>query len=153
MNSYNPFATAFSAAIAELTSGNAKRYYSQRAQQDIQAVLVFIVQFGCLAYELGQAARQWVDAYNAAAIPAVEETTVIDPQSLLMGAPIRLALPEMAMPHSDCMTRILVTPVPKYSRLKSVSANTRAPRQAKGKNSPGLAEGRKPTTIRGVSID
>jgi hypothetical protein len=43
MNSYNPFATAFSAAVAELTSDNARRYYSQRAQAGMQSVLMLVV--------------------------------------------------------------------------------------------------------------
>jgi hypothetical protein len=149
--SYNPFSTAISSAIAELTSDDAKLYYSLRAQQDIQTVLVGFIQLCVMAYELGQAAREWVDAYNASAIPTVEEATLIEPMPLLMGIPVLLALPEVAMPHPDRLTRVLVTPAPKYPRLKSVSTNNRAPRQKK--SSPGLAKGKKPTTVRGVSID
>jgi hypothetical protein len=61
MNSYNPFASAFAAAMTELTSDNAKRYYLVRAQQDLQTSFVLILQFACIAYALGQQCRQWMD--------------------------------------------------------------------------------------------
>lgn len=59
--SYNPFRSAFTAAAAELTSPAARRYYSRRAQQDIQAIFVLVFELACMAYELGAQCRQWVD--------------------------------------------------------------------------------------------
>jgi hypothetical protein len=64
MNTYNPYTAALSAAVSELTSENARRYYSLRSAQDIQTILVLIVQFGCMAYELGAAARQFMDDFE-----------------------------------------------------------------------------------------
>ena len=66
---YNPVRAALSAAAAELSSPAARRFYATRAQQDIQGTLIFIVQFGCIAYALGQTCRQWV-ASSAASSPS-----------------------------------------------------------------------------------
>jgi hypothetical protein len=49
---YNPFASALSAGAAELSSPAARRFYINRAQQDLQTALIVIVQFGCFAYAL-----------------------------------------------------------------------------------------------------
>jgi hypothetical protein len=61
-NRYSPFASAFRAAVSELTSDQAKRYYINRTQQDLQTSLIVIAQFACLAYVLGAQCRQWLDA-------------------------------------------------------------------------------------------
>jgi Rho termination factor, N-terminal domain len=61
MKHYNPFTSAFRAAFNELTSDQACRYYSVRAQQDIQTTLFFIFELAFMTYELGQLCRQWMD--------------------------------------------------------------------------------------------
>jgi Rho termination factor, N-terminal domain len=61
MKRYNPFASALSAAISEITSDHAKRYYINRAQQDLQTIFVLILQFGCFAYACGAQCRQFVN--------------------------------------------------------------------------------------------
>jgi hypothetical protein len=137
MNTYNPFATAFSAAIAELTSPEAKRYYSSKVQQDIQTVFLLVVQFGCMAYELGCTARQWMDEYNAASVPTIEEAVIIEPQPLLMAAPVLLALPEVTLPHPD-RERVLRR-IAKVTALSAVGTEvliTSDPGSSKAKRTP-----------------
>jgi hypothetical protein len=69
MKSYNPFASAFRAAVSELTSDQAKRHYINRAQQDLQTIFVLIFQFGCFAYACGAQCRQFA---NDAEQPTLE---------------------------------------------------------------------------------
>lgn len=101
MSNYNPFKSVFSLAIAELTSDSARAYYSHRAQSDIQTTLEFVVQLCCAVYELGIAAREWVEVYNEASIPTVGDVLIIEPQPLLPGAATLPALPAVALPHPD----------------------------------------------------
>jgi hypothetical protein len=64
---YNPFASALSAAAAELSSSKAQRYYSIRAQQDLQTAFILILQLGCFAIALCAWCRQWVEDFERSA--------------------------------------------------------------------------------------
>jgi hypothetical protein len=161
MNTYNPFATAFQAAISELTSDNAKRYYSLRVQADMQSVMVLVMQLGCMAYELGAQCRQWMDAYNESAIPSIEEAVIIEPQPLLSAAPVLLALPAAIAPHPDherVLRRIskvtalptvgdevLITPFPVGPKAKRSTRKSANPKTAKP------AARKTPTTVKAVT--
>lgn len=104
MNIYNPYRAAVAAAFSELSSPAAKRYYINRAQADIQTAFVLIVQFGCMAYALGAAARQFVDPLS----PATSEPA----SSLSPATPSPKLLPAAAAPIAllpPARDRVLVT--------------------------------------------
>jgi hypothetical protein len=65
---YNPFAAAAQAAIAELTSTQAQRYYALKSQKDVQSALEnaltligWVYQLSEMAYRLGALSRAWCD--------------------------------------------------------------------------------------------
>jgi hypothetical protein len=64
---YNPYRSALSAAFSELSSPTARRYYSLRAQQDLQTALVLSIQFACFAYALGAQFRAWAEGLEQSA--------------------------------------------------------------------------------------
>ncbi|HEY9825224.1 MAG TPA: hypothetical protein V6D19_07235, partial [Stenomitos sp.] len=77
MSNYNPYISALKTAAAELTSDEAKAYYSLRAQQDIQTAFVLIVQLGCFAYALGQQCRGWLDSLEQSAAVELECSAIV----------------------------------------------------------------------------
>jgi hypothetical protein len=79
MSNYNPFKSALSAAVSELSSPKAKTYYVHRAQQDVFAVIALVVGMSCFAYEMGSQLRAWTDKLEAGAIaqPEVMEIVVV----------------------------------------------------------------------------
>jgi hypothetical protein len=91
MKRYSPFASALSAAISELTSDQATRYYSIRAQQDIQTTLDLVLGFACFAYAFGQQCRQWMNAEQpseclAIALPEAKEIVLVSDSSIVQTA-------------------------------------------------------------------
>jgi hypothetical protein len=91
MKRYSPFASALSAAISELTSDQATRYYSIRAQQDIQTTLELVLGFACFAYAFGQQCRQWMNAEQpseclAIALPEAKEIVLVSDSSIVQTA-------------------------------------------------------------------
>lgn len=97
---YNPFISAAKAAIAALTTDEAKAYYSVRAQQDTQAVADAALSIGiglyqvCLAfYTLGAIAGE--AHYNAVTrtVTVEPETKLIEGTKAIAIAPASIALP------------------------------------------------------------
>lgn len=85
MKRYNPYKSAFSAAISELTSDRALNYYEIRAWQDAQAIVDAAVAAGTvayqaamMAYQMGAFCRAWLLATEQAAI---EITAIVPGQS------------------------------------------------------------------------
>jgi hypothetical protein len=78
---YNPFAAATQAAIAELTSDQAQRFYTLQSQKDVQnaldstlTLISWIYQVSEMVYQLGALSRAWcdqmvADSEEAPAIP------------------------------------------------------------------------------------
>jgi hypothetical protein len=89
MQRYNPYVSSLSAATAELTSPQAQSYYVNRAQQDLQTAFVLIVQFGCIAFALGQSCRQWVDEMEQSA----QMIQPVAPGALVLATPTALVAP------------------------------------------------------------
>jgi hypothetical protein len=65
---YNPFVAALNAAIAELTSAQAQRYYALKSQKDLQnsldsalTLIGWIYQVSEKVYQLGALSRAWCD--------------------------------------------------------------------------------------------
>jgi hypothetical protein len=65
---YNPFAAAAQAAIAELTSDQAQRFYALQGQKDFQnsldgtlTILGWVYQLSEMVYQLGVLSRAWCD--------------------------------------------------------------------------------------------
>jgi hypothetical protein len=70
---YNPFKSAAQAAIAELTSDQAQRYYAIKAQKDFQTsldstltLIGWVYQLSEMVYHLGALSRSWCDQMVAA---------------------------------------------------------------------------------------
>ena len=83
-------ASALSAAWTELSSPRARQYYANRAQRDIQTRMDAAVSVYCAAVAVTQFLLDFYADYNAASIPAVNETfgAVMDEVPLLC-APVR----------------------------------------------------------------
>jgi hypothetical protein len=147
MSNYNPFKSALSAAAAELSSPAAKRFYINRAQQDLQTAFVLIVQFGCIAYALGASARQWVEDMEQseqvqpapvalkALPPAAESIALCLPPT---SAPIALLSAGVKkprrLPANWVGETVLITPAPKAPRNRKPAA--KAPAKGKMKKAP-----------------
>jgi hypothetical protein len=89
MQRYNPYVSSLSAATAELTSPKSQSYYVNRAQQDLQTAFVLVVQFGCIAFALGQSCRQWVDEMEQSA----QAIQPVAPGALVLATPTALVAP------------------------------------------------------------
>lgn len=92
MKRFNPYKSAFSAAISELTSDRALNYYEIRAWQDAQAIVDAAVAAGTaayqaamMAYQMGAFCRAWLLATEQAAI---EITAIVPGQSTAVIAEI-----------------------------------------------------------------
>ena len=76
---YNPFRAAAQAAFSELSSDSAHRYYSLKAQKDVQNVLdtsitlyAWIYQLAELTYMMGLQCRTWCDAPDSKLVCVAE---------------------------------------------------------------------------------
>jgi hypothetical protein len=99
---YNPFAAATQAAIAELTSAQAQRFYAFQAQKDVQSALDnaltligWVYQLSEMVYHLGTLSRAWCDEMVAAS-----EQLPISSSYVLCPAAAPLALLPAAPPKS-----------------------------------------------------
>lgn len=118
---YNPFQAAAQAAIAELTSEQAQRFYALKAQQDVQdaldralTILGWIVQLSELVYHLGTLSRVWCDAFVAhSQCQPIPSSLVLAPAApplaLLAEAPPKV----IRLPGSlSSRGEVLITPAP-----------------------------------------
>jgi hypothetical protein len=118
MKRFNPYIAAFQAAADELTSPEAKQYYSIRAQQDIQAVLVVAVHLGAIAFGLGQKARDLYESAKSKAEPMpevkaqsveVEIVSEVEPKEIRLLSPAPIA-PSAVPPVEAWLTRQILYP-------------------------------------------
>jgi hypothetical protein len=118
---YNPFTSAAQAAIAELTSAQAQRFYALQGQKDVQSALDnaltligWVYQLSEMAYRLGALSRAWCDQMVAASeqLPIASSYVLCpaaDPIALLPAAqPTMIRLPG-ALASSGVA---IVTPAP-----------------------------------------
>lgn len=173
MNAKNPFPIA----LAVLTSPNAIAWYKAVAVEvmlyfceGLVILMAATIRAGQVFRELIHSAYEIILEINCKRIHCVigiEPIGLIP--SVVMAHPDRIAMSDRSLRRelkdldiacyrlgkaldSDAIVsnRILITPPPRYPRLKSVTTATKAPRQ---KKSTRLPKGKKPTTVRGVSID
>jgi hypothetical protein len=122
---YNPFSAAAQAAIAELTSAQAQRFYALQGQKDIQntleatlTVVSWVYQLSELIYHLGALSRAWCDEMVADSeqLPVASSYVLCpaaDPIALLPAAqPTMIRLPG-ALASSGVA---IVTPAPKIAQ-------------------------------------
>jgi hypothetical protein len=144
MQRYSPFRSALSAAAAELSSPAARRFYVNRAQQDLQTALVLIVQLGCFAFAFGQSCRQWMDEMEQPVAPGAivraESAAVALPAPTVPVRVVAIAsVTPAALPSFQPFALLNPAPKAKRNRAKSPTQPTEAP--VKGKR------GRKPKAL------
>jgi hypothetical protein len=127
---YNPFYSAAQAAIAELMSDQAQRYYAIKGQKDVQnaldnalTLIGWVYQLSELIYHLGALSRDWCDQMVAAS-----EQLTISSSYVLCPAAAPVALLPAALPKSIRLPGALassgvaiVTPAPAETAPVSVT--------------------------------
>jgi hypothetical protein len=145
---YHPLTAALSAVSAELSSPQAKRYYSLRAQQDFQAALVLIIQFGCFAYALGAQFREWTEDVNVTdsgdiAQPIVHGALVLAQSAAVVAPMIPVRIVAIATVQPKALTAFtpvaLLTPTPKVKKPRK-PATPKPPKAPKAKTKTSKAD-------------
>jgi hypothetical protein len=146
MQRYSPFRSALSAAAAELSSPAARRFYVNRAQQDLQTALVLIVQLGCFAFAFGQSCRQWMDEMEQSAqVQPVAPGAIVRAESAAVAllaptASVRVvaiaSVTPAALPSFQHFALLSPTPKAKRNRAKSSTHSTEAPVGKRGGRKP-----------------
>ena len=160
---YNPL----TAALAELTSPRARRFYAHKAQADIQTTLDAALTIYCAAAAVAQFLLDFYAGYNAAALPVVVEVFgLTEDEWLLIGAPApKLLLSAQTLPHPgrdavehrqlrQLCKAVLINAIEALPSVREQPLITPAPtlrqssrRQAQGEAGAKVKRGRKPKAM------
>jgi hypothetical protein len=143
MTSYNPFISAIDVAVTELTSDAAKRYYTNKAQADIQTTVDAALTVGIGLYNLcsfiyalgasvGDAHYVAVTDYANSAQPEAPKALPASKSPLaLLPAVSSAPRKVLVTPAPQDNEEVIITPAPKFAGFKSPLSRDRYMRLSK----------------------